>query len=54
MADSSSYTWKSNINADFMSRLQNGNNEWRLSPAIFIRFSGYFIVNQKFVFMHYV
>ena len=26
---------KENISADFMSRLQNVNTEWRLSPAIF-------------------
>ena len=37
MADSSSYTLpgKENITADFTSRLQNENTEWRLPPAIF-------------------
>ena len=37
MDDSSSYTLpvKENITADFMSRLQNENTEWRLPPAIF-------------------
>ena len=28
---------KENITADFMSRLQNGNTKWTLSPAIFCK-----------------
>ena len=54
MDESSSYTLpvKENITADFMSRLQNENTEWRLPPAIFHKILRVFIFNQKLIFLH--